>query len=90
LDFLSFIPELPKGLDQNLLMSVKPFLLHLADFEPGSVLEKRHELMWPEHMPVWATVLQYRESQRQRMERGALCVAFPARCRTSKPTDPGT
>lgn len=41
LHFLSFIPALPKGLEHNFLKWVKIFLLHLADFEPGSMCLRR-------------------------------------------------
>lgn len=39
--FLSFIPAHPKGFEHNFLKSVKIFLLHLADFESGSICQRR-------------------------------------------------
>lgn len=60
--FLSFIPALPKGLEHNFLKSVKIFLLHLADFEPGSVCLRRDMSLYDLHNASLGTTVQCRGS----------------------------
>lgn len=81
--FLSFIPAHPKGFEHNFLKSVKIFLLHLADFESGSICQRRDMNLYDlnnaslcHHAPVQGWDV-------------AHSVAFSAQCYSSKHRDLG-